>query len=163
MITAQIGLVHSKQGFSPWLIRLVTRSYFSHVIVAVSDYTCVSAEPDGAQAKPIDEYVDVVWSQFQYTEVERQAIITYSLEHIGTPYSYWQFYGAGIAALMRGWTPAFIRRRIGDESSQVCSQLAWNALLAAGIDPFADDRPVGAATPATWGKYFFAHGWSDRP
>jgi hypothetical protein len=163
-IAGEIGLVHSK-GRSPYVIRLVTGSHWSHVIVAINQAQCVSAEPGGAVVRPISEYPDAVWSHLDLTNQQRQIIAYWALmqAQARTGYSWPAYYAAGAAALLKRFAPAWLDRIVGRTDKLICSQLADLALQAAGVNLFQDDRPRGAVTPASFGRYFHARGWADLP
>lgn len=162
-IAGQVGLIHSKHGFAPWIIRVGTNSYWSHMVVAVDGVECVSAEPGGALVRRIDEYSDVVWSRFVLDEEQKSEIVGWALRHVGTPYSWADVYVAGIAALLRDWTPRWVERIAAGTDKLICSQLADLALQAGGIHVFRDHRPRGAVTPASFGRFFYRMGWASTP
>lgn len=162
-LTAQVGIIHSKQGFSPWLIRIITRSWWTHVIVAINDTQCVSAEPGGAVVRPISEYTDIAWSHFDHTPRQRAQITVWAAAHVGTPYSWVDFYIAGLGALLKDHTPAWVERIAAGTDRLICSQFCDLALQAAGIHLFQDERPRGAVTPASFGRIFHRNGWAHKP
>ncbi len=161
-LAGQVGIIHSKQGWSPLIVRLVTHSYWSHVIVALDDELCVSAEPGGTVIRAIDSYRDVIWSRFDLDEDQRLLIIGWAARRVGTPYAWSDFYVAGITALLKSHTPKWLRRLAAGTDRLICSQLADLALQAGGIRVFRDDRPRGAVTPASFGRYFYERGWAAK-
>lgn len=162
-LAGQVGIVHSSKGFAPRMIRLITGSNWSHVVVAINERECVSAEPGGAVVRPIADYPAVIWSQFRLSGYQRKVIAFWALMHKGTPYSWMAYYGAGLAALLKDRTPNWLDRYVDRTDKLICSQLADRALQAGGINLFQDSRPRGAVTPASFGRYFYERGWTALP
>lgn len=158
---AQIGLVRTR-GFTSWMTRLVTRSHWNHCVTRVSEHKVVSAQPTGVEILPVEQFPDVVWSQFPLTKAQANKIIAYSLLQVGKPYGTLTYIAIGIALLLRIHTPDWLERRLTDGKSFICSQLADMAYQAAGIHLFRDERPPGAVTPAALAGLFVAFGWTDK-
>lgn len=165
MITGQIGICRSEHWFSR-IVQIVTGSHWGHVIVAVSNDRCVSAEPGGARYRPISHYADneeLVWSQLDLTIEQRRIIQRWAINHIRTPYNWLDYYAIGIAMITKSATPGWLRRWLTSTDSLQCAQLADQALQAAGIHLFKDDRVPGAIYPGSFGRYFHAKGWASKP
>lgn len=164
MPAGEIGLVHSK-GRTPWMIRLITGSHWSHVIVGINDRQVVSAEPGGVIVRPVSDYPDAVWSHLDLTHQQRQLIafwaITYAQARV--QYSWLAYYAAGLAALLKGHAPTWLDDLVGRTDKVICSQLADRVLQRVGINLFQDNRPRGAVTPASFGRIFYERGWAVYP
>lgn len=163
MLTGQVGLIHSDTGFIPWLIRVISRSHWTHMVVAISETECMSAEPGGARIRPISDYPAITWSQFKLRPWQRRRIATYARTHEGTPYGWLDFFAAGVALLTGRRTPEWLRLYVASTGTLICSQLSDLALQAAGIHIFHDRRPLGAVIPGSFGRYYVEQGWTDTP
>ncbi|MFB9641519.1 hypothetical protein [Agromyces lapidis] len=144
----------------------MTGSYWGHVVVAVSNDRCVSAEPGGVRYRPISYYADneeIVWSRFELTPAQRKTIQRWAVNHVRTKYNWADYYAIGFAMITKSATPARLRRWLSSTDSLQCAQLADQALQAAGIHLFKDDRVPGAVYPGSFGKHFHAMGWAHKP
>jgi hypothetical protein len=56
----------------------------------------------------------------------------------------------------------WLRRIVATRDRMICSQMSDLALQAGAIHLFHDRRPIGAVTPADFGRYFVAQGWTDK-
>ena len=85
MITGQIGLRRHSGGWVGKAIEWATRSHTHHVVVAVSETVCISAEPGGARYRPITDYPSLVWSRFGLTTAQQDLIrdAAADYEHLG--------------------------------------------------------------------------------
>ncbi|MFF2493236.1 hypothetical protein [Agromyces sp. NPDC058064] len=164
-LTAQVAVVHSDRGLAARLVQGITGSAWNHIIVAINDTHCLSAEPGGAIVRPISYYDDhlVVWSRFELDAQQRRRIVNWAWQHVGVPYSWPDFIAAGISSLTKRATPRWLRRFVARPDRLICSQLCDLALQAGGLHLFADHRPAGAVTPASFGALFVELGWSDTP
>jgi hypothetical protein len=160
MIAGQVGLVASDGQLKGQAVAWASRSVWCHVVVAISETECVSAEPGGALVRPISFYPEVVWSRFRMTGLQRRLSASYARHRIGTPYAWRDYWAAGVALVTRQQTPAWLRAYIDRDDRLLCSQLADLSLQAAGIHVFKDHRPQGAVIPASFGEYFVSQGWT---
>lgn len=163
MIAGQVGLVEVDGHFMGRVVAWASRSAYCHMVVAVSDTLCVSAEPGGARVRKISDYPTVVWSRFPMRPGQRRRSVRFALRSVGTPYAWLDYIAAGIALVTRTRTPQWLQSYIADTDRLLCSQLADLALQAAGIHVFFDERPAGAVIPASFGKVFVARGWTEIP
>ena len=165
MITGQVGIARSEHWFSR-IVQVVTGSHWGHVVVAIGGGRCVSAEPGGVRYRPISHYADneeITWSQFDLTPEQRMIIRDWAINQIRTPYNWLDYWAIGIAMITRSATPTWLRKWLSSTDSLQCAQLADRALQAADIHLFTDERVAGAVYPGSFGRYFVAHGWADRP
>jgi hypothetical protein len=158
-LTGQIGLIPHNGKIIPELIALVTHSESSHTVVAISETECLGAEPLGARIRPISDFPTAIWSHFDLTNTQRAAIVNWTYNHEGTPYSYLDDAAIGIALLTGIETPAFVRRYLDSTGHLICSQLADLAYQAAGIQLFDDGRVPGAVYPGSYEPIYKARGW----
>lgn len=158
---AQIGLVRTS-GFSSWLTRVVTRSYYNHCVILYKPGVVVSAESSGVQEMPVEYFPDAVWSEFIYLPGQAEDAIEYTKKQLDKPYGVLTYLWIGVARLTRWKAPRWIEQRISDQKTMICSQLCDGALQAAGYHLFLDDRPPGAVTPGDFAKVFVDFGWSDK-
>lgn len=163
MITGQVGLVPAAPNWASWIVEWASKSSYTHMVVAISETHCVSAEPGGARVRPISFYPDgVVWSRFPMWPWQRRRSVRYALSRVGTPYAHMDYWAVGLALVTRSRTPEWLQAYIADTDRLICSQLCDLALQAAGIHVFFDERPAGAVIPASFGKVFVARGWTEN-
>lgn len=154
----QIGLVRTT-GLMSWLIRVVTRSHWNHVVIAVSETECVGAEPHGAKLRPVTYFDDVVWSEFPLTAKQQQKITAWTRGKIGAAYGYFDDLAIGIGLLTRTHTPRWIEHWLSSNNQWECAALADAALQHGGVHVFRDDRPYGAVFPGSFVHVFEDYGW----
>ncbi|WP_157480064.1 hypothetical protein [Leifsonia sp. Root227] len=157
----QLGLVRTV-GFSSWLIRLVTKSHYNHVILRFNSKYVVSAETSGVAILPTTHFPNAVWSQFPLDALERRQIVAFALNQVHKPYGRLTFVWIGISRITRWATPRWLEKRINNEKTWVCSALADSAYTHAGIHLFRDRRPPGAVTPGDLAQIFYDFHWVDR-
>ncbi|SFR76040.1 hypothetical protein SAMN05428970_2007 [Agromyces sp. CF514] len=159
MITGQVGLIPQDGYWFSRLIAWVTGSQYTHIVVAINENQCVSAEPGGARVRPISFYPGIVWSRYPLRTWQRRRIVRYAVSRIGTPYATADFIAAGIAIITRTRTPDWLAAYVEDDERLICSQLCDLALQAGNIHVFHDYRPAGAVVPSSFEKVFRARGW----
>lgn len=163
-LTGQIGITTRADSWVQRGIELVTRSEVHHVVVAVSETKCISAQPGGAVITPIDYRDDIMWSQFDLTPEQAQACADWARAREGRPYNFINGALIGIYCLFRMPLPDFITDRFITDDSYQCAQLADAALTqGAGIDVFTDDRYPGGVYPGSFGRLFKSRGWWIDP
>lgn len=155
---AQIGLVRTT-GFSSWLIRLVTHSHWNHVILRVTPHYVVSAETSGVATLPVTHFTDVTWSAFPLTDRQQAKIIAFALQQVGKPYGVLTYLWVGIGLLTKAHTPRWLEKKLSDQTSWTCSQLADSSYHAAGWYFFDDDRPASAVYPGSFVPFYVDAGW----
>ena len=163
MITGQVGLVPGDKGWASGVVMWATRSNWSHMVVAISERECVSAEPGGVRIRPIGYYPGTVWSKFPLRWTQRRRIVNFARSRIGTKYAWIDYLAVGVAIITGRATPEWLRSYVADDTSLICSQLCDLALQAGGIHVFFDHRPAGAVIPASFARVFIARGWTDTP
>lgn len=154
----QIGLVHTK-GLPARIIQLVTASHWNHVVIRLSETTCIGAEPGGVRIRPITDFPEIAWSDIPYTDTEARRVVSYAVRHLGVRYNWADDILIGLTLILKSHAPRWLIREVSDTDSFQCSQLADAALFAAGIHIFDDDRPFGAVYPASFVPWFREEGW----
>lgn len=163
MIAGQVGLVPATPNWGSYVVVWATGSAYTHMVVAVSETHCVSAEPGGARLRPISDYPDTIWSRFELTPRQRHAIVRYANSKIDTPYGWIEYLATGLALVTKRATPNWLRRFIGREDRLICSQLSYLALKAGGVNPDMGRRPTLAVIPGDFGRYYVQQGWATEP
>lgn len=159
MLTGQVGICLDGTRGWPRIIQAVTRSRAHHVVVAVSETECLSAEPGGALIRPITYFGNAVWSQFPYTDLERMLIAGVGKSMDGHPYSAVAFVTVGLQFLTGQRLPAWLLRLVDAMPGAECAQLADRVLKFAGVDAFGGSRAPGVLWPGAWEKLFLSHDW----
>lgn len=157
--TGQIALIPHGANICQKLIELVTRAPVHHVIVAISENECVSAEIPRVRTRPISKFPHAIWSQFDLDDDERYEIAEFAFRQIGKKYALMDDILIGIALLMRERMPRWIVAKVSSDNRWQCAELADASLLAAGKSAIADDRPPCVVFPGSFIPYFKLHGW----
>ena len=162
----QIGLVSaSKWSFWSWIIQVVTRSRFNHVIIGIGLVdgveSCIGAEPGGAKVRPVSFFDTeiVVWSDFKLGEKRRKKIVAWVKEREGRPYSYVTDLAIGLALILPGSIPKWLAAYLSSDYIYECAQLGQAAYLAAGIDLFDGKLLPGECFPGSFTAVFEKNGW----
>lgn len=158
----QIALIPDGQNFVQKLIQFITRSPVHHVVVAVSDKFCVSAEMEGVRLRPISHFPNAIWSDFALTARQRRNIIGFALEQLGKPYAILDDIFIGISIITKSRTPQWIVQTVLNSDRWQCAELADASLLAGGIRLFRDGRPPRAVYPGSFIPTFKRRGWWTR-
>lgn len=159
MITGQIGLRRYSTGWIGKAIEWATDSHCHHVVVAVSETLCVSAEPGGVRYKAISDYPTVDWSAFDLTPEQVETIQAAAHDYVDRPTEYnyliyppllWQkLTGRKVPRWMANW----LARRPNEN----CSQLSDDIYNKAGVHLFPDIPEL--VTPGDFERLFISKGW----
>jgi hypothetical protein len=157
MLTGQIGLRRHSTGWVGKCIEWATNSHTHHVVVAVSETVCISAEPGGARYRPIKDYPELVWSHYGLTEDQRTLIRDAAAEYEGRPYNY-AIYGPLLwqrisGRKVDGWVAEWLAHRPNEN----CSQLVDDIYTMAGLHLFPDISQL--VTPGDFERLFARLGW----
>lgn len=157
MITGQIGLRRYSGGFIGKAIEWATRSHTHHVVVAVSETVCISAEPGGARYRLISDYPALVWSRFGLTTAQQDQIRDAAAEYEHRPYNY-AIYGPLLwqrltGRKVDGWVAEWLSKRPNEN----CSQLSDDIYTLAGFHLFPDIPEL--VTPGDFERLFQRLGW----
>lgn len=130
-------------------------SYVTHAFVVLNDGKIIEAMPQGAQIADLSKYIDhkgTIFSQWVLTDEQRVNICEQAIRLEGTPYSFLDY----LSLAMTHWHiyPKWVRKRVSDSGHMICSQLASEAYLLAGIDLFPNNQLPMDTTPADLAKLF---------
>ena len=159
MLTAQVCIIPGSPNFGSYVVEWATKSTITHMGVAISEEYLVSAEPGGVRIRPITDYPDAIWSRFRLSRRQRDAIVKFAVSKVRTRYAWCAYLATGVTLVTKRATPRWLRRYVYRPDRLICSELAYQALAAAGIRPDLGERATFAVTPADFGKYFEAQGW----
>lgn len=155
----QIGVMpgaHSPFGF---VICLITRAHAYHCIVDVGGGRCVSADLKGVHNRPVSEFPEAIWSDFQMTWGQAAMCAQFALNQVGKPYALTDDILIGVERIFRFKFPRWVRQRFADDGQWQCAELSDAALNAAGIVAFPGRDVVGDVEPADFERLFIAKGW----
>lgn len=157
MITGQIGLRRYSTGWVGKCIEWATNSHTHHVVVAISETVCISAEPGGARYRPISDYPTLTWSHFGLTGDQITLIRDAAAEMDGRPYNF-AIYGPLLwqrltGRKVTGWVAQWLSRRPNEN----CSQLSDDIYTLAGIHLFEDIPEL--ITPGDFERLFERLHW----
>jgi len=145
-LTGQVGL---RQHATDWIgrgIEWATDSVTHHVVVHIGGGLCVSAERPRVIVRHVSDYPNLVNSDFDLTEQQRQRIVTAALALTDRPYNTAVLVILGLHKIT-GWNvPKVVRLWLNRRPNVDCSQLSDMALQAGGIHLFAEDSAL--VTPA---------------
>ena len=161
-LTGQVGLRLDGQGFVSRGIEFVTQSRAHHVVIAINETHVVSAQPGGAVIRPMTDYPELVWSQFEYTDEESQHMAVLAASMNRQEYNYLGFALIGFELITKTRVPDAVARAFSYQDRMFCSQMADFCLRKAGFDLFHSQW--GMVSPGDFERYFQAVGWmnSDR-
>jgi|GEM_PF-1737015 len=156
-LTGQIGLrMHGSSRISK-TIEGATHSDAHHVVIAVNETHVISPEPRGAKIRPMSYFPEIIWSQFDYTDVQRadMAFMAEALEN--HPYNYAGFALIGVENITGIRIPDRLARAVSRTDRMICSQMADFLLRNVGIQLF--QAQSGMVSPADLEHYFRTMGW----
>jgi uncharacterized protein YycO len=140
--------VVSTRGFYSWLIRVGTRSQFTHAFIVMPGSRLIEAEPSGAREMPLSEYdgYDVRYNTGeQITDAQRAQICAKAETLLGTPYGWTDIARLALRCLGVQW--AWLTRRADNERAMICSQIVAACGDAAGLDWNCGREAPAAVTP----------------
>jgi len=157
MLTGQIGLRRHSTGWIGKAIEWATNSHTHHVVVAISETECISAEPGGARYRLISDYPALVWSRFGLTDEQRTLIRDAADDYEGSPYNF-AIYGPLLwqritGRKVDGWVAEWLSQRPNEN----CSQLSDDIYTLAGFHLFPDIPEL--VTPGDFERLFQRLGW----
>lgn len=158
-LTGQIGLRLNGEGLMARGIELVTQSHAHHVVIAINETHVVSAQPGGAVIRPMTDYPELVWSQFEYTDKQSQHMAVLAASMNRQEYNYLGFALIGFELITKTRVPDAVARAFSYQDRMFCSQMADFCLRKAGFDLFHSEW--GMVSPGDFERYFQAVGWMD--
>jgi cell wall-associated NlpC family hydrolase len=150
MARGDILLVSGGRDFWARVIVAVTANPIHHAAIDLGDGTCISAEMNGVQRKPISDFAHVDTLSIGTPE-QRNLVAWHAENYIGTRYNQAAFILAGLDALHL--IPGIARQPLADlvdDWGVICSSLVDTCYLAAGIDLFPG--PEAFTWPGELGK-----------
>jgi hypothetical protein len=134
-------------------IERVTGSRAHHVIIALNEYECISAEPGGARKRWITDFEHVIWSRYQHTEEQAHLVAGLAEYSQHVRYDYLSFVALGWHFITGGRIPDRVATWLDDRGETTCSALASNIMREARID-----RPTTTVVcPGDWLNYIQTH------
>lgn len=158
-LTGQIGLRRFSTGTVGKLIEWATDSHTHHVVVAVSETMCVSAEPGGVRYRAISDYPSVDWSAFELTREQKQAIINAAAYYVQRPTPYnMAIYGPLLFQKLTGHkVDGWVAEWLSQRPNENCSQLSGDIYTRAGIHLFKEVTEL--VTPGDFERLFYRLGF----
>lgn len=158
-LTGQIGIrMHAAGGIGA-MIERITQSDTHHVVVAINETHVVSAEPGGAKIRPMTDYPEIIWSQFDYTDEQRQHMAVLAASMNRQEYNYLGFALIGFELITKVRVPDAVARAFSYQDRMFCSQMADFCLRKAGFALFPSKW--GMVSPGDFERYFQSVGWLD--
>ena len=156
-LTGQIGLRMNGGSLTARTIETITHSQTHHVVIAISETHVMSAEPHGAVIRPMTDYPEIIWSQFDYTDIQRadMAFMAEALQH--HPYNYAGFALIGVEKITGIRIPDRLARAVSWTDRMMCSQMADFLLRKVGLQLF--QAHSGMVSPADFEHFFRTMGW----
>lgn len=159
MLAGQVGLVRHSESWIGKTVEWATDSTSHHVVIAISEHLCVSADLPRVIIRPISEFHSMEWSQFVLTHEQVEAITDSALGMIGRPYNVPAIVLLLLSRLTRVPIPKFAVRWLERNPGLDCSQLCAIALRAGGIVLFPHEDAL--VVPAHFEECFREQGWLD--
>ena len=156
----QIGIVRT-HGFSSWLIRFVTRTPVNHVVIDTGTEV-ISAEEPVVRTREYGYFDNIVWSQFDLSNAQRDKSAGFAESQVGKPYALADDIAIGVALITREHTPRWLERRLASDGEWQCASLGDASLRHAGVHVFNDDRPMGSVFPGSFWHFFRDAGWLPK-
>jgi hypothetical protein len=110
------------------------------------DYVA-EAMPGGLQINRLDKYhgKELIHSQFDLTDQQRDQIVALAISKLNTPYSYLGYLYVGLTAFKH--CPQWVKDEVSSSDALFCSQFVDWCYTEAGIKLFDDDRIYLDVTP----------------
>lgn len=156
-LTGQVGIRMHSAGIIGKTIERVTQSDTHHVVIAINETHVVSAEPGGAVIRPMTHYPELIWSQFDYTDEQRQHMAVLGASMNRQEYNYLGFLLIGFELITKRRVPDGIARAFSYQDRMFCSQMADFCLHKAGFELFESEW--GMVSPGDFERYFQSQGW----
>lgn len=145
-------------GFVGRAIERLTNSKTHHVVIAISETHVISAEHPRAVVRPMTDYCEIVWSNFELTDEQRDDIAFVGEHLAGTPYNYFSYPAIAFQKMTGIRIPDSLARCTSWAERMHCGQLCTFVYqYAAGIKLF--DEHVGMVAPSDFEDLFESRGW----
>lgn len=140
-------------------------SFVSHAFIVLHDGQIVEAMPGGAKFASLDKYPEVVFSKYELTLEQRDAICEAAIRMEGTPYSFLDYLALFLTHLSKrswvplrwSWLPRVVRRRVTSSGHMICSQLCAEAYRQAGLDLTGGAEEPQDLTPGDLARYILKY------
>lgn len=140
-------------------------SFVSHAFIVLHDGQIIEAMPGGARFASLDKYPEVVFSKYELTWDQRDAICEAAIRMEGTPYSFLDYASLFLSHLAKkswvplpwSWLPGFLRRRVASSGHMICSQLCAEAYRQAGLDLTGGLEIPQDLTPGDLARYILKY------
>lgn len=157
MRKGQFGVIHTTGkyatsiGFFQGLRMPHQYARFTHALIAVDDDNVVEAMPEGVCVNVATEYQNIVWSDFDHTQAEADAIASFVLDQVGKPYAWEDIPLIAVALATGEHTPDWLETKLSSDQRWICSELVDAAFAHAEI-PLFHGIPPAAVYPAMLAK-----------
>lgn len=146
-------------------------SFVSHAFIVLHDGQIVEAMPGGAKFASLDKYPEVVFSKYELTLDQRDAICEAAIRMEGTPYSFLDYLSLFLSHLSNkrwvpwrwAWLPRIIRKRVASSGHMICSQLCAEAYRQAGLDLTYGKEIPQDLTPGDLARYIMQYPGGELP
>lgn len=136
-------VVVDRPGFTGWIIRLFTRSAYSHAVLMIdSNGEMVQAEADGARVGHLQHDYGtepLLYSTTPLTPAQRKIIADAARKCVGVPYGFLDLAYLGLACLGVKW--GWLLDRVMREDRMICSQLVAWCGQQAGVTEWLCGKP----------------------
>lgn len=144
------GVAHTKNRMSWWVgllqFLIGDASRWTHAFIVLDEHTALEAHRKlGVIKRPLTDYDNVVYSDYELTDEQRQLIVESAEEFLGSPYSWLSYVAIGLMHF--GKCPNWMTRKIINSHAYICSQLVYLTYEKAGVELFGPDYSWINVTP----------------
>ncbi|GAB2858391.1 hypothetical protein GCM10022221_67370 [Actinocorallia aurea] len=136
-------------------------SRYTHAFVVVGDGKVIEAMPSGARLAPLSRFdgqpVAYSWA-VPLDDGQRKAITRAAIDLVGTPYGFGDYVALALARCGVSW--GWLDRFLASNRTLICSQLVALTYAQAGVDLFADGRPMHTVTPGDLANVLIEREWN---
>lgn len=157
----QVGLVRHSRGWVGKVVEWCTDSTSHHVVVAVDETKCVSADFPKVVIRDQSDFHSLEWSRFALTEEQAQRITASALSMVNRPYNVPAILLLLMSKLSGVPIPRFAVAWLERNPEVDCSQLVHIAMRAGGLELFPHDASL--TVPAHYEHFFRERGWLTQP
>lgn len=161
MLAGQVGLVRNARSWVGRTVEWATDSTSHHVVIAVNETDCVSADLPKVIVRPHREFHSMEWSGFDLTDEQRERVLASALSMVGRPYNVPAIILLLMSKLSGVPIPRFAVKWLESRPELDCSQLCHIAMEAGGLELFPHDASL--TVPAHYEQLFLERGWLTAP
>jgi hypothetical protein len=159
----QVAVIPGADNWISWAICKITGSHSRHMIIRTSPTECVSADAEldrrRVTRRPLTDFPTAIWSKFDLTPAQQEAIAAFALAQVNKPYAYLDDALIAIERIGRFRFPDWVRRGFQSDGQWQCAQVADAALAAAGVHVFDDGRMIGDVFPGSYEEEMIKRHW----